>query len=266
MCVLSIKFEMETTENFKDKLVARATEIDSGATQLNLGTAPMFSNISLDPAAMIHGPAKAPAWSFAELVSQRKLMGTFPISTSTKFGSPAIWKYRHTFANVLNDHMREMKDLFHLYSWKLHFCLQFRTNYQQVGQIIVVQHHIPQNLFKYLTGVEDLKDDYRLMTMLPHVKVPMGEDMDVEVEMVWNAPVSASSGYGKAYSYKSWNVDVGTPARTIEHSGYDMGSVGVYIGQPMEVAANVNPQLTLRVWSWLTDVKYGAYTPTDDIL
>lgn len=259
---------METTENMKTELVARATEIDSGATQLSLGSTPMFSNISLDPANMIHGPARAPAWSFAELISQRKLVGTFPIASTGVTPMEKVWSFRHTFANVLQLHMRDMKNLFHLYSWKLHFCFQFRSNFQQVGQILVVQHHIPKNYFYYLTGKEDVHEDYRLATMLPHVKVPMGEDVDVEAEMVWNAPVAAASGNWDSYRYKSW-VEPGPgkpPAREIEHSGYDMGSIGVYVGLPMEIAQNVNPSLTVRIWSWLTDVKYGAYTPTDDLL
>lgn len=256
---------METTENVKEKLVARATEIDSGAIQLTLGATPMFSNISNDPASMIHGPAKAPSWSFTELISQRKLVGTFPITQSMKQGTK-IWTFRHTFANVLTMHMREMSELFHLYSWKLHFSLQFRSNFQQVGQLLVVTHHIPKNLLLYLTGYQDIEDSYQLCTMLPHVKVPMGEDIDVDAELVWNAPVAATSNVGKAYAYQSWAIGIVDKPRKIEHSGYDMGAISVFVGQQMELAQNVNPQMTVRIWSWLTDVKYGAYTPTDSIL
>lgn len=162
--------------------------------------------------------------------------------------------------------MRNMKEVFHLYSWKLHFCFQFRSNFQQVGQILVVQHHIPKNLMYLLAGTSEVAGSYRLATMLPHVKVPMGEDVDVETEMVWNAPVAASSGFWNSYSYKSWAVNELDPARQIEHSGYDMGSVAIYVAKAMEIAQNVNPSMTVRVWSWLTDLRYGGYTPTDDIL
>lgn len=259
---------METTENMKEELVARATEIDSGAARLNLGSAPMFSQLSLDPATSIHGPAKAPAWSLAELVGQRKLIATKIITTANTAGDTTkghIWSFRHTFANVLNDHMREMKSLFRLFSWKLHFCFQFRSNFQQVGQLVVVQHHIPKNLLLYLTGYEDFNTNQQLHYMLPHVKVPMGEDVDVEAEMVWNAPVAASYGV-ESYKYTSERINEYNLARQIEHSSYDMGSISVFVSQTMEIAQGVNDNMTCRIWSWLTDVKYGAYAPTDDVL
>lgn len=258
---------MEPTENEKSEIRARATEIDTGALPLSLGSVPMMSSLSLDPSRPFHGNATAPQWNYSELLSQRKLVGTFPITTSSADGH-VVWSFRHTFANVIEMHMRTLKNLFHLYSWKLHFSFQFRSNFQQVGQILIVQHHIPRNLFKFLTSYDRLEDSYQLCTMLPHVKVAMGEDVDVEAEMVWNAPVSGSFGYANGYEMKSWSMGYGgyDDARDIEYSSYDMGSIAVIVGKQMEVALSVNPQMTVRIWSYLSDLKYGAYCPEDHLV
>lgn len=191
-------------------------------------------------------------------MSQEKKVGTFTIDTSSSASAP-IWTFWHNFGDVAALHFPSRKNDFRNFSWNLHFRLQFRSNFQQVGQIIVVQHNMPPEVIQYLLEVEDasaaIASNYGRMTMLPHTKVPMGEDTDVHVEMPWNLPEICTYASLGNYNY---NVNgSGVPQKKVP----TMGCVMIVPAIQMQVAANVNPQMTVEIWSWLTDLRLSGYDP-----
>lgn len=245
-------------ESQETQINDRATGIQSGATPLAETELPMHIPTQADFMAMMRSPAQSKPWTYEQLLSQEKRVGKFSITTSTSQTIP-VWTFQHTFDNVASLHFPNRKNDFKNYSWKLHFRLQFRSNWQQVGQIVVVQHNIPQNVFGYLTGQPTflaLNNDYAIMTMLPHTKVAMGEDTDVEVEMPWNLPVAAS--YASMANYVQTAPIAGVPALL---RSPDMGTVSIYAPWQMQVANGVNPQMTVEIWSYLTDLTLGGYDP-----
>nr|AXA52575.1 putative capsid [Linepithema humile polycipivirus 2] len=262
-CGLTYKIlKMEPQEVEKPTIDTRAFTQESGGTPLSLEALPMGLPGQFDIMDQHHSNSSARQWQFSELLAQKKLIGSYSVSTDDTDGT-VIYSFRHTFENVLNMHFKTLSSLFRLYSWTLHFRFEVRSNFQQVGQIIIGNHHIPRNVANLLTGNTETSppySNYYFATMLPHQKVPLGEDTDIDVKMMWDAPVSAASGTLKSYRYR---VDDSTD---YEYYGYDMGTVYATVGQKMQVASGVNPSATVRVWSWLTDVKMAAYDPDDSTI
>lgn len=248
-------------ENENDQIAERAGVFQSGATNLSESTLPL--HIPRQPTLPIESSeqVRSAAWTVSEILSQEKLITTLDIGD--KVGE--VWNFRVTPSNVLKMHMRRFADVFRLYSWTLHFRIQFRSNFQQVGQIIVGQNNIPEQTMYFLMGGIDaptrFKNSYKMLTMLPHTKVPMGEDTDVHVEFQWNLPVP--SAYSMAsYQHRFLPIE-STNMKKIE---WDMGEVFVTVPWKMEMAAGVNPSLSMRVWSRLSNVTMGAYDIRDNTL
>jgi hypothetical protein len=249
---------MEPTNNEIPTETGRATQIDSGATPLSTSNIPLGLSAP-DILANYHGNATVKDWTYSELLSQHKLVGTFQITPKTDPLSP-IWSFNHTMKNVFDLHFREMKKLFRLYSWTLNFSFEFHSNFQQVGQVLVVNHNIPKNCIPYLLGsAYNLETSYRVQTMLPHVKVPMGEDCLVHCCLQWKAPVEAAINTKYTYTYSD-------SKGLSDASDYDMGTVYLIAPIPMQIVERVDPAMTVRIWSYLTNLKMAAYDPVDDLL
>lgn len=244
----------EPTENEKQVIADRATEIQTGAAPLVMSNASL--GIPDKPDFMLRQTDHSfPAnWTFTELLAQKKKVATVTINTSSPYKKP-VWKFVHNFDNVLNLHFRSFKNLFHLWKWNLHFLFEFRSNYQQVGQMIIVNHTMPQGYVAQLKGTVDL--DYKDMVQLPHVLVPMGEDVDVTASLKWDVPVECTVATSYHYKYRNNNPD------NIYVAEYDMGSIELYPWWTMQIAQGVNPSLTCVIWSWLTDVHMSSYMPTN---
>lgn len=256
---------MEPTEADKNKIVSRATELESGAVPLENGGM-VLGLPKPDIMTQEHLNSSSMKWSLDELLSQKKLIKDIEINSGASWANGTeIYSFTHTFSNVFDMHFRNMINLFRLYSWRLHFHLEFRSNFQQVGQIIVCQHNIPSSVVGLLTGQppkDYLMKSYEAITMLPHQKIPMGEDVDCNVVMNWECPITATQSTPNAYKYlymKATNT-------LLEALNYDMGTMAIVIGQQMQVATGVHDTMTVRIWSYLTDLKYGAYDPDDKIL
>jgi len=162
-----------------------------------------------------HERAMVARFQLTTLLEQEKLVGTFKINNNTATDS-SIWEFVHTARNVLELHLRTYKTIFKLSSWKLHFKFEFRSNFQQVGQLLVVQHNMPMKTLWYLLGKyqdldgsNKLSENYMLMTILPHTKVAMGEDVDVHACMNWNIPIE---GCMSAYSGSRYDANLNEPA------------------------------------------------------
>lgn len=260
--LISQTYLMEPTETEKPTTESRAFSDESGATPLTMESSIAQLPRMIDPMASHHQDSSHSSWNLTELLSQKRLIGTFPVSSSHTTGTK-IWSFRHTYANVAAIFFtNRIDELFSLFSWKINFVLEFRSNFQQVGQVLVTQHHIPKAIIPFLTGLDEdtITKRYFYMTMLPHVKVPLGEDTDVNVTMDWNSPMGAPATRKNAYEQYGQDATPWTP------SSYDMGSLYVTVGAQMQIAPKVNPNAYVRVWAYLTDLKYAAYTPLDQVL
>lgn len=248
-------------ENENDQIAERAGVFQSGATPLSESNLPM--HIPRQPTLPVESSeqVRAAAWTLSEILSQEKLITTLDIGD--KEGE--VWNFRVTPEKVFETHFRSFSDVFRLYSWTLHFRIQFRSNFQQVGQIIVGQNNIPGETMWFLMGGDDamgrFKRSYKMLTMLPHTKVPMGEDTDVHVEFQWNLPVPAAYG-PKSYHHTFLPIE----QTQFYRERWDMGEVYVVVPWKMEMAQGVNPSLSMRVWSRLSNVTMGAYDVRDNVL
>lgn len=213
-----------------------------------------------------HERAMVARFHLTSLLEQEKLVGTYEITPTTD-PSTAVWEFVHTARNVLELHLRTYKTIFRLSSWKLHFKFEFRSNFQQVGQILVVQHNIPLKTLWYilgkyqdLDGSNKLSENYMLMTILPHTKVAMGEDVDVQATMNWNIPIEGCMSSYSGYQYDHESAE-NTYAQEIE-----MGRIFVIAPVKMQVALNVTPSMTVRIWSRLSNLRLAAYNPLDSVI
>lgn len=243
-----------------NEISGRATEIETGAIPLSQGTVAL--NVPRNPIIESRGSASAAQWTLNELLSQWKLVDTIPINNSS---SGEIWKFRHTWRNVYELHFRSFKLLFPIKSWKIQFLIQFRSNFQQVGMFTLAFTNIPLPLQSYLIGENSNKTDSRisefsLLTQLPHTFIFMGEDHDVTAELDWNAPFSSSiDSFFYPFSKNSPMLD-----QENYHDDYDMGSLMLHVTHKMQTVADDN--MSVRIWSRLSDLTYAGYNPSDDLL
>lgn len=182
---------MSITENEKPIIADRATEIESGATHLQSSNVLLGLPEKPDPMESHRTNALASNWTFAQLLGQKKLIATINFG-QTWPADRKIWSFQHTMNNVVDMHFRSMTKLFKIWRWTLHFLFEFRSNFQQVGHILVVNHTMPKNYAFNILGKDDVWKNYRAITQLPHQKVFMGEDTDVECTLKWDAPLEGS--------------------------------------------------------------------------
>jgi len=258
---LDLGYFMEITEQEKEVIADRAVQIQTGAIPLVGANVPLGLPEKPDPMQNQRINALVPNWTYSQLLATRKLVGTYPITTSTP-PDAKIWAFRHTMQNVVDLHMRSMQNYFRIWRWNLHFDFEFRSNFQQVGQILIVNHTIPssveRNLMTINKGFNKFSSSYVAMTQLPHKKIMMGEDVDDHEVLQWDAPIEGTIGLTQSYTRQGIS---GVP-----FTQYDMGEIFVIAPFQMQVASNVNPQMTVRIWSYLTDVGMSAYSPVDKLL
>lgn len=256
-----MQFIMEPTETQKNSMDSRAKEIDTGAIPLPMGNVLLGLPYKPDPTSSIKLGGSTPSWTYADLVSQKKLIADIKIDINS---TGKQWKFLNTWDNVLKTHFSsDLRKMFGLKAWTINFLFEVRSNFQQVGQLCIFYSNLPKVLETYhfsTTGNSDPFDDYAIMTQLPHRKIPMGEDQDVVVSLRWTSPHSFSFGEDM-YAYDGIESGDGliTPY-------YDMGALRLYVPFPMQVATGVDSVMTVRVWSWLSDFDTGAYRPLDSIL
>lgn len=196
--------------------------------------------------------AIAPQWTYEELQSQCKLIKTIKITPDS---SGEIWSFRNTWRNVEEIHFRTLTNLFLLRSWKLNFIFEFRSNFQQVGLMNIVFNNMPRALQDYIPGQQHV-DSFPLQVQLPHRLVSMGEDVNVHIGLNWLSPFIAAP----SKLYKTVTPD------SLVYDDYDMGTLKLYVPYPMEVATGVTPNMSVRIWSYLTDVTYAGYNISDSII
>lgn len=243
---------MSVPENQKNEIKSGAKEIDTGAIPLPLSNVLFGLPYKPDPATNSVLGVKADTWDYGKLISQKKLLATITINNET---SGPLWNFWCTWGNVVNTHVGvRNQNLFLMRHWDLNFLFEFRSNFQQVGQSIIYFSNCPAYAANFLR--QDL-DKYQNITQLPHVKVNMGEDIDVPVIVKWNSPLNGEIAGDNVYQ---------GPDENREAIGYDMGTLYLSVPWKMEIATNVWPEMTVRIWSWLSSTSYGGYNPTDDFI
>lgn len=253
---------MEPNEIQKNSELSRAKEIDTGAIPLQLSNVLLGLPYKPDPTALESSSATTRPWTYVDLAAQKKLIKDINVSTTS---NGKIWDFNYTWENAMNTHFSgpSFRRLFGLKSFTINFQIEFRSNFQQVGQFVIFYSNLPKNLRNYHFGIGDNSKDpysnYQIQTQLPHTKVPMGEDLNVDVSLKWLSPHTSS--FGTDLYSQDGRTDT---SPTVPY--YDMGSLFLYVPFPMEVASGVNPNMSIRIWSWLTDLKTGAYVPDDQWL
>lgn len=256
---------MEPTEAQQNTVNSRAKEIDTGAVPLPMSNVLLGLPYKPDPTAIINAGSAARSWTYADFFQQKQLLTDIKIDTSSK---NKVWEFGNKWENVLmniygNENLRR---LYGLKSWNLNFCFEFRSNFQQVGQFCLFYSNLPANMINYhfrnisSQRAYDPFTDYTIQTQLPHRKIPMGEDVNLDIQLKWNSPHSASFGLDM---YSTAPVD---DPSTISFPFYDFGTLYLYVPFPMEVSTGVISTMSVRVWIYLSDLAYSAYRPVDEAL
>lgn len=246
------------TEMQKNIEQDRAVQLESGSIPLQGSNVLLGLQDKPDPMLDQRTHALVANWPFAQLLGTHKLVGVYTVDTSTPTDKK-IWSFVHTFDNVMDLHFRTLKSYFRLWRWTLNFEFEFKSVFQQVGQLLIVNHTIPQVMMDVLQEGASLTKDYGRMIQLPHRIIMMGEDTKVFMSLKWNAPVEATFATKKNYI---------NPALPKENYlvPYDMGEIFLIAPYSMEVAQGVTPSMTVRIYSWLSDVGMSAYSPQDSLL
>nr|UMO75645.1 MAG: putative capsid protein 1 [Polycipiviridae sp.] len=254
---------MDNSEDTKNIISSRAKEIDTGAIPLPMSNVILGLPYKPDPTTSIKQGSVSQSWTYADLISQKKLIADLKVDTKSE---GTIWTYQNTWDNVLKTHFsgeNGIRLLFGLKSWTISFMFEFRSNFQQLGQFCIFYSNLPKVLETYHFDIkkqESAFKDYGIITQLPHRKIPMGEDQDCIVSLKWLSPHTSSFGN----DMYQWNAL--EPSAEEYTPWYDMGVLRLAVPFPMHVASGVDSTMTVRIWSWLSDFTTGAYHPQDSLL
>lgn len=272
-------------------------ESDSRAKEINQGTLPMsLQNVMLGlpmkPGIQFDNQSsvKATPWSYDQLVSQKQLLGVFNINTTTPTSNP-VFALRNSWENIRRLHFKSLDALFYFKSWKWKLKFEFRSNFQQVGMMTLSYVNCPSDALVYLQGFRQSDvgkepragrliresefpagqyitgplDTLQTIYQLPHTLIMMGEDQDVECTFNWLSPFKSSFS---DRIENPWGPTV--PEWPIWEdpsiSSYDMGMIRLHVPVQMTVSQGVNQNLTVRVYSELTDINYAGYVPQDNLV
>lgn len=278
----------QPTQNNQDETPSRAKEIDHGTLPLTLENVilglPVKPGIQFDDRSSVN----ATKWTYDQLVSQKQFIGAFNITPTTDFSKP-IFAMRNSWQNIMKLHFRTLSTAFYFKSWKWHLTFQFRSNFQQVGMMTLSYVNLPADAAPYIiqepisyigqkpeitaAATPDPNSGYRATVLdkletiyqLPHTLIMMGEDQDVECTFNWLSPFK-SAFYDKNPNPYPNNTTTWPILEDASYDDYDMGMIRLHVPVPMTTATGVNTNLTVRVWSHLTDVEYAGYIPRDAIL
>nr|QWY81625.1 MAG: putative capsid protein [Polycipiviridae sp. XZN141292] len=245
--------EMEQpVESQKKEISSRAKEIDTGPIPLSMENVILGLPFKPGPVVDNLGSVLANSWNISEYVGQRKLRALIDVTTSSSNSEP-LWQYTHSWKNVVQDHFRKFSSVFSLWSWKLNFHFEFRSNFQQVGMLLVSYTNFPSETRRYFYP-DKVFNQFVVQTQFPHRMIMMGEDNDLLVGLTWLSP------YKAAPSEQVYSVPGGDA-----FNDYDMGTIFLWAPFQMMLAPGVTANsMTVRIWSYLTDVKYSGYSPDDD--
>lgn len=236
----------EPTEQQSISDTMRATEIQHGTVPVEMINAIAKLEVKendTDDKSNI----SAPLWTLAEFASQPQLLGTFN-SVSLPFVFVNKWS---TVRNLMPKVMKN----FIFSSWTVNLRFEINSVFQEQGMDVVYVHNVPQPALQQLLGGNQFKNggtefDSDIWFLLPHRKIMLGENSDITVQLKWVSPFKSSF-----YSEENYNV---------KDIDYEMNTCIYKNWIPVQTATGVTPARTVRVWFWLTDLKYSAYLPGND--
>nr|WPV63612.1 MAG: hypothetical protein [Wufeng shrew polycipivirus 2] len=239
---------------------SRAKQIDTAATTLPMSN--VLLGLPYKPTTVCEtdkSGVQAKSWTYQELIGQERLISDILVTTSS---NGIIWQYQNSWQNVLTNIVRNKMDmLFALKSWTLSFRFQFESVFQHVGEFVIFYSNLPQTAYSYHFNLPDKTnppfENYMVQTQLPHRKIPMGEEVNCEVDLKWVSPLKSAFGV-TSFNINSLDAVIGPL--------YDMGTLFLAIPWPLEIATGVTPTSSVRIWASLKDVTYSGYRPTDDVL
>lgn len=250
---------MENLTSSQNTIQSRAKEIDDGIPPSPMENVLLGLPTKPNSDILDEGSATSRPWTFQEFIAQKKLLADIPVNANT---TGKIFEFRNTWSNIVNLHFRSLKDLFILKSWNVDLLFEFRSNFQQVGQFLLSYSPCPKSAIEYLVGEEEFYT-YQMQTQLSHRKIFMGEDMNYTIKLKWLSP-HKSSLYSQLLNTDDTVGETGE--LKFVPDDYDMGFITLSIPFQMQVATGVVSDMNVRVWSYLTDVQYAGYNPTDKIL
>lgn len=278
---------LQPVEDQKIETQSRAKEIDHGTLPLTLDNVilglPTKPGIQFDDRSSVN----ATKWTYDQLVSQKQLLGTYQVTPSTDPKKP-LFAMRNSWKTIRDLHFRTLDSAFFFKSWKWHLTFEFRSNFQQVGMMTLSYVNLPADAAPYIlgepisfigqkpeVGTKNKNIGYRTTVLdtleciyqLPHTLIMMGENQDVECTFNWLSPFKSAFSDKFYNPYEKQFPGIKWPAfDDPSYDDYDMGMIRLHVPVPMTLSTGVDPNLTVRVWSHLTDVEYAGYVPQDSIL
>lgn len=276
----------QPTESQKIDTTSRAKEFDHGTIPVSMTNAilglPNKSGNQFDDRSSI----AATKWTYDQLAGQKQLIAAIQINKSTDSTKP-VFVFPFTWNQINDLFFNSLAKLFYFKSFKLNFCFQFRSNFQQVGMMTISHSNFPFSAVPYLFGskantpytivsdviIPDGKemfwpkimdryfvtelDSLKAIYQLPHTLVMMGEDQDVPVTINWLSPFKA--GFDNPANGEITNDFI------YYTNDYDMGNLRLHVPIKMNVSTGVTDVLTVRIYGWISDIEYSGYVPTDDL-
>ncbi|UCR92512.1 MAG: hypothetical protein [Apis polycipivirus] len=275
--------EIQPTAQQQNSTNSRAKEIDHGTIPLPMTNAilgmPTKPGIQKDDQSSV----SAPKWSYDQLVGQKKLIFTKTIDSNTDATKP-FFVFRNSWRDIWKVHFNSLNSIFMYKSWTVKFLIQVRSSFQQIGMLAVSYTNIPADATGYLLNSDTFTlppylldvdqdelcfpntekyyqvtelDSMRAIYQLPHTLIPMGEDQDVMVSLNWVSPFKTSmDAFNPNVKFNSHDH------LTTFNNNYDMGTLRIHAPIKLKPVSGAG-SLTVRVYSWLENLEYAGWSPTD---
>lgn len=271
----------QPTESQKIDDTSRAKEIDHGTIPVSMTNAilglPTKPGNQFDDRSSI----AATKWTYDQLAGQRQLITTLQVTNTTDTLKP-VFVFPFTWNQINKQFFNSLGKLFYFKSFKLNFCFQMRSNFQQVGMMAISYSNYPFSAVPYLFGNKantpytpatsgdgtemfypKIMDRYftteldslKAIYQLPHTLYMMGEDQDIPVSINWLSPFKAGFKNNEPKGGAAWYYT----------NDYDMGNLRLHVPIKMNTAPGVNTNLTVRIWGWISDIEYSGYVPDDTL-
>lgn len=192
----------------------------------------------------------AQKWSIEQYVGQKRLLTVLDESTLSK----EPYKWQHDWRNVFIL-FGPYAPLFRNWSWKTHLRFEIQSIFQEQGMDMIYFSNCDyKNVLTELFGQDISTETMGLRTIwqLPHRKIILGENVDVEFDLDWISP------YKGAFNDQAYDKNEAITA-------YNMGSIVYRNIEPIQVAAGVAKTRNVRIWISFSEIDYSGYAPVNTI-
>lgn len=194
----------------------------------------------------------AQKWSIEQYVGQKQLLAS--LSNVSLEAQPYQWK--HSWKNV-RTLLGKFAPLFRNWTWKTHLRFEIQSIFQEQGMDMIYFSNCDYpGVIRELFGsdIEVYNLPLASIWQLPHRKIILGENVDVEFDLNWISP------YKGAFDDNSYNNGDGTLP-----DDYSMGSIVYRNIEPIKVATGVAKTRNVRIWISFGNIEYSGYNPTQNL-